>query len=193
MPIFPKVLNFFFMFMLAIASNAAAAENFESRARVLNHIQTFDVRGKVAYKQGSKGGSATIHWQQKGAAYDIALFGPLSSHTVYITGSPQGVKLRDSEGKVRYANNAETLVLETLNLKLPVSGLRYWLLGIPQPGGGEAEASFDAENHLRTLRQQGWTIHYESYNTIQGIDLPQKLSLIRGNVRLKFVLKHWSL
>ena len=54
------------------------------------------------------------------------------------------------------------LLEQTLGLRLPVTGLRYWVRGLPAPGP-TALLQTDAAGRLTRLEQNGWVIEYPSY------------------------------
>jgi outer membrane lipoprotein LolB len=80
---------------------------------------------------------------------------------------------------------------------LPLSGLRYWVLGIPEPKRGfERDAKrghLDAYGRLAKLRQGGWTIDYQQYQDTQPIELPQEIALSNRALKVKLVVSEWQL
>jgi outer membrane lipoprotein LolB len=51
---------------------------------------------------------------------------------------------------------------------------------------------FDAYHHLLTLSQQGWTIQYQRYSNVQGVDVPTKILLKNGELRAVIVISTWD-
>ena len=50
----------------------------------------------------------------------------------------------------------------------PLDSLRYWVLGVPEPGH-PAQESLDALQRLASLEQDGWQIqYYGSYMSLVG-------------------------
>ena len=81
---------------------------------------------------------------------------------------------------------------QVLGWQLPVTNLYFWVRGLPAPNSS-ASTTFDPYHHLIELEQQGWQIQYERYTAIQGIDLPSKLRLKRGQLQVKIVISSWKL
>ena len=73
----------------------------------------------------------------------------------------------------------------------PIDSLRYWVLGVPEPGH-PAQESLDSQQRLATLEQDGWQILYTDYMSVSGEWLPAKLTLQRLGVRLRLVVDGWS-
>ena len=83
--------------------------------------------------------------------------------------------------------------------------MRYWVLGIPEPGHGYEE-SIDDLGRLQTLRQSGWEIEFVDYRDFEGRELPRKflMTALPGSahivddqhnendeVRVKIIIKRW--
>lgn len=155
--------------------------------------QQFSVQGKIGFSDGRRGGSAMLRWEQVGDQYQVSLFGPLGSGVVQISGDKGGVTLKNGEGVLKTAKKAEALLKQELGLTIPVSGLSYWLQGLPAPGAPPREVLMDLEGHIWGVIQQGWTIRYQSYQSVNRVALPYKLVLQNGTIRLKFVLTAWKI
>ncbi len=86
------------------------------------------------------------------------------------------------------ATSAEILIQQMFGFSLPVSGLEYWLLGIPQPKIKYHKTLLN--NQLISLEQQGWRIQYVNY--VGGV--PQKLLLehYATNTKIKLIISKLS-
>lgn len=167
--------------------------NPEVRNQNLANLQDFEAVGKVGFSDGKQGGNANIVWEQHPQSYQIRLYGPLGSNTVQIKGESNRVSLTRTDGKIITASTPEALVRQELGWVIPVSGLRYWLRGLPAPGAAPKEMLLDNSNRLWQIDQQGWNIEYQAYKSIDGRDVPYKLLLTNGSIRLKFIFDRWSL
>lgn len=154
---------------------------------------SFEANGKVGFSDGKRGGNGSIEWQQMGEKYKIRLYGPLGSGSLQINGDNENISLVKEDGKISYAKNPEILVQKELGWTIPVSGLRYWIIGNPAPGKPPKLIQIDEDGRLWHLEQQGWTITYQGYQTWQNQDVPTKLILKNGPLRLKFILNYWEL
>ncbi|HLA74858.1 MAG TPA: lipoprotein insertase outer membrane protein LolB, partial [Gammaproteobacteria bacterium] len=83
--------------------------------------------------------------------------------------------------------------------RLPVSGLRYWVLGLPDPAAPPAaqDRELDGLGHLTRLRQSGWDIEFRRYSPVTTVDLPNKIFLTNqaAGVRLevRLAVEQWEL
>src|SRR5258708_2403368 len=82
-------------------------------------------------------------------------------------------------------------VARRMGLAPPLGSLRYWILGVPEPGH-PAKESVDSQQRLSTLQQDGWQIQYTDYMSVGGEWLPSKLTLQRQGVRLRVVVDGWN-
>ena len=113
-------------------------------------------------------------------------------YDLYITGRPGEVVLVQ-EGKAPLrAATPEDLELEQLGYDLPVAKLRYWIKGVPAPEG-RSTPSFNAENHLIALEQDGWTVQYLGYTNYATESLPTRIRIEKPPLRLDFVRLDWTL
>lgn len=154
-------------------------------------LPNFEVFGKVGFSDGRKGGNATLAWTQQGKNFQVRLYGPLGGGSILIDGQPGHITLVQPDGKSTVAKNPDVLVQTQLGLTIPVSGLQFWLRGIPAPGQPPLHIQRDAEQRIWEFFQQGWTISYQAYQSKKNIEFPLKLTLTNGPIRLKFIFHRW--
>lgn len=166
--------------------------SWKSRKQSLANLNAFEANGKIGFSDGQQGGHASVEWRQQHSDYFIHLYGPLGSGSVQIVGQANQVYLIQSNGQKIMAKTPEDLVQQAFGWTIPVSGLRYWLRGLPAPGSSPQQMQFDPQNRITQLVQNGWTVHYQTYQSQNGVDVPHKLTLKNGNIRLKFIFNQWS-
>lgn len=152
---------------------------------------SWQARGRLAASNGGKGGNAQFVWTQKGDSYQIKLFGPFGSGSVYITGHPTFVELKEANGKTTRAKSPEMLLKKIAGWQIPIDGLRYWLRGIPSPKAKTQSSQTNNAGVLQQMVQQGWHIVYEGHQE-GNPPLPNKLRLQNGNVKLKMIVTQWE-
>jgi outer membrane lipoprotein LolB len=154
----------------------------------------FSAQGKLGLKEGKRGSNVRFQWQQSEEQYSLALFsGFIGQGSIDISGDATQVILTEADGTKRQAKTPEALIEQTLNWSIPVSDLRYWLLGLPSPHTPIQSLQLDNEQRVWQLKQAGWTINYQSYRTLpDGTNVPYKLQLKNGSLSLKFVFTGWS-
>lgn len=131
-----------------------------------------------------------MNWVQQGAnSYQIRLMGPLGGGAVLISKKGNTITFQDGS-KITTSTNADELLLKQTGIRLPVNNLYYWVRGLPAPGGVQSE-KHDQFNHLIQLKQNGYTIDFNKYTSVKGIDLPSMIRLEGNGVMVKVVIKNW--
>lgn len=159
-------------------------------------ISSFALTGRIAVRYDGKRSSAGVHWKHETASDEILLLAPLGQTVARVTRSmpfpQQQLYTLDAEGRHYMAGDSESLTEQVLGWRLPMSGLSYWVLGLPMPG--EAFSSERADNgQLSLLRQDGWTIRYTRYAAETADSLPLRIALQRDNLKIKLLIDEWQI
>lgn len=164
--------------------------SWQTRQTQLNTVTSWELQGAIGVRAPSNSGSANVIWQQHDKDYDIRLFGPLGAGNTQISGGPDEVTLR-SKGKTQTAASPEALLYQELGWYVPISHMYYWVRGLPAPNL-QRQSQFDEYNHLIKLQQNGWTISYDRYTGIHGMDLPSRITMTNPDLRVRIVIKKWQ-
>jgi outer membrane lipoprotein LolB len=146
----------------------------------------------MAIAAGEHGGSGAFTWQQDAAVTRLSLRGPFGTGALEVTADGEAFTLADGSGQVLDAAQARSRLESRLGTALPVSNLRYWMLGVPAPGI-EAQVVDSPGEPRRLIEQTGWQIRYDEFMDSQGVILPARLTATSGSVRLKVIVDAWSL
>lgn len=185
--------------MLAGCAQKAAQQTFpmedawEIQQTDLNEIEHWQIRGKFSLIQPEQALSASLNWQQMTRdRYEIALIGPLGQGSVLLSGYPDKVIFKDAHGDTEEAFNAELLLYHHTGWSLPIESLYYWTRGLPDPHY-EYKYVLNSEGHLAHLAQHGWIVVYNSYQRVDGFDLPRKITLTYTDTRITLLLRTWQI
>jgi outer membrane lipoprotein LolB len=155
-------------------------------------ISSWEIRGAMAAKNKAKGWSATLNWTQSGPNnYQIRLIGPIGAGSVLIKKEGGTVSFQDGK-KRNTSSNADELLQKQTGIRLPVSNLYYWVRGLPAPGGVQSEHR-DPANNLVSIRQNGYTITFAQYTSVNGINLPKMVRLDGNGVMVKVIINNWRI
>lgn len=163
------------------------------RERRLSAIEHWVCVGRVGVSDGEESLNAALRWTQSRDRYRIRLSGLFGQGLMEISGSGAGVTLRTAERGALTAASPETLLLEEFGWRLPVSGLRYWILGVAVPETAVTSAEVDALGRLEHLEQSGWRIRYLEYRRIDGLDLPSRIELEHPQLSARIAVRSWQL
>ncbi len=165
----------------------------ELREQRLEAIRNWTCVGRVGATNGRDSLSASMRWVQNRDAYRIRLSGPLGQGLVDVIGSHAGVSLRTGDRGDFFAPSPEALLDEEFGWRLPVSGLRYWILGLPVPDAEVSSRELDVYGRITRLEQSGWRIEYLDYVQVEGVDLPARLELVHPELSARIAVRRWQL
>lgn len=136
-------------------------------------------RGSLLIHYNNQTNLGHFDWHEQNGCYNLQIRGPLSVGGVQIIGRPGHVTLQNGHSKnnrTLSASSPEKLLLTQLGWHIPITPLRFWILGLPAPKT-PAHIQLDTFNRLVVLEQSGWRIHFSRFVQINGIALPQRLNL----------------
>lgn len=180
-----------------------AQRNWAIRLSNIAAVQSFALQGRLA-ESGLTGARGNIDWSQSGERFDVHVSGPLGVGALALTGDPRSVEIRTKDG-VFVTGSPESFMQQRLGWSLPLMPLRYWVLGVPAPGRFDApdptesadgtprpRLLLDDAGRAQTIRQFGWQVDYEDYQTVGPLSLPKKLTLASGSRSFRIVIDQWS-
>lgn len=153
--------------------------------------QVFRLEGRIGVRYDGQGYFGNLHWRHAAGNDEILLLSPLGQAVAKIEHDEAGVRLEMSGHNYR-APDASALTEQVLGWRLPLEGLHYWIVGVPQPGSAATVERDEAMNVIR-LQQQGWNIEYRDYRQEGPYLLPSRLLLHHASVELKLVVDSWEL
>jgi len=160
------------------------------RRAQLQALDPFALTGRVAVAAGSEGFSAHLSWDQRGSRTTVELNGPLGIGGVHVTADGNVLHVESSQGQQLADDQARDELRSKLGFDPPLGSLRYWIVGAPDPGTPSVE-TIGADQRLTSLEQDGWQIVYSNYISAGQTWLPQRLTLQRGDVRVRVIVDQW--
>ena len=165
----------------------------EAHRAAVAAIGDFTASARVAFQATDRGASAKLRWRERGGRYSLVVEAPLGGGTFMLRERLEGVELVTADGSIDAGATPEALVERHLDLVLPVSGVRYWMKGVPDPGTEVAYLSLDDEGRARDLEQSRWRVSVLEYTMVDGIALPRRLFLARDEVKVRIVVDRWRI
>ncbi len=164
-------------------------ENRQKREQMIN----WQLTGRMGLRVPGESGTLSLEWLQEKAGYKLYLDGPLGTSVARIEGSQAGITLW-ADGKKYQGNSPETLLLKLTGWDLPVSLLRYWIVGIPAPKsaqGSEQSLQLNNQGLAEKINQNGWQVEYTAYKNFKGVTLPSRLRVSRGDIKVTLSIRKW--
>jgi outer membrane lipoprotein LolB len=167
--------------------------SWEVRRPQLQALMHFQLRGRVAVAAGSEGFNANLHWTQDGARSEVTLEGPLGVGGAQLTATGDELTVVTARGERVESAAAHAELTARLGFDPPLSSLRYWVLGVPDPAQPATESLDPAQQRLSGLTQGGWQVQYQSYESAGDGALPARLTLQRDAVRVRLLVDGWQI
>jgi len=163
----------------------------DARARVvaLTHWQ---LEGRIAVQTSSDAFQARLFWEHEKRQDRVRVSGPFSQGVLSIVVQDDLALIRDTSGETRVSRDIPSLLRKELGVAVPLSSLRYWVLGVAEPSV-PGQTRYDAFGQLRQLRQGEWALDFERYVRVGDFVLPEKLSVKGREVKLKLVVEDWAI
>ena len=159
-----------------------------SNAHAVSELRDWQARGRVGVSTEVQSGSGGFSWQQTAGVSEIQIHGPVGVGALSLLLDESGVKLLGSDGTYLNADAALLEMQSDLGASLPITLLRYWMLGVEAPG--EYHWLSPARN---LLEQAGWQISYEEWVRRGELRLPARIQLVNGTTRILLVVQSWNL
>jgi len=164
--------------------------DWESRREILGAMDEWEFAGRIGVSAGREGFNGQIWWRQDGIVFRARIGGPLGVGTIFINGDRRELTLTDSEGVVTELDDAEVELRQMYGWTIPLTSLRFWVLGIPDPAG-PAVTEFDADGRLTRLRQLNWQVDITQYREGGGQLMPRRLTAVNDDVKVRLVIDKW--
>lgn len=177
----------------AITPSVAPAEvvaGWPARRTQLQARAQFTAQGRIGVVAGADGFNGHLRWIQDGTRSTVSLDGPLGVAGVRIVDDAGALTVTNPSGEALDSQAAHDALVRRLGFEPPLSSLRYWLQGVPDPATVSTE-NLGAQGYLGTLTQSGWTVTFSDYRQTADGALPWKMTVARDAVRVKLVIEAW--
>ena len=182
----------------SVSTASSKTINWKARQSKLAARPYWELHARASITYRDENWPFGLVWQQKSANdYTMNIKHPVTkSELAKIVNTASGVSLSvTNTGKVYRDSSAERLIEKHLRIKLPVQGMRYWVLGIASPDYPVTSVKLDASGRPVLLKQAGWNILYAQYNSHKVDALPASIIVSRRSpeaVRVKMRVRQWK-
>ncbi len=176
-----------------LADEERAQALWEARQRALLDLDSWDVHARSALKLETGVYNIGIRWQRQAENSTILLEAPFGQGVFRIeSDASEKYRLRLPDGRVFENSSAESLLEDMIGWSLPISGLEYWIRGLPRPGSDYSHR-LDPNGRARSINQDKWSIGYLDYFAREeNLQLPRRVKLVNDNVTFKLIIEHWQ-
>jgi outer membrane lipoprotein LolB len=151
----------------------------EQRERLVT-FDRYNLTGRVAVAANGQGFTASLRYEQLPRESNLSLDGPLGIGGLRVTLEGEDLRIETSRGEKLDGVAAREELERRLGFPLPLAELRWWLLGVPAPGGDGTERMDIATKEITRFVQRGWSVTIEKRMAALGFSLPQRLTAERA-------------
>ncbi len=177
------------LLVITACSTTQVGEGVKYSKLTREHLYTLDkwvFRGRLALSGKKDAWQANIAWTHEVDNDEIKLSGLLGQGSTIIRLSIEEVVIDRGDGNVLSSKQSEDFINQQLGFIVPVRSLRYWALGLPEPGNAFA-ATYDG------FVQSGWLVEYKEEQAVNNEFLPRKITVSNERVKLKLIIDQWGL
>lgn len=157
-----------------------------SRPELISHydLQRWMFAGRIAVTSSKDSWTANIAWQHVAEHEHVKLSGPWGQGATTIDLNQHEIVINRGEDEQRSSTEPEIFIQQQLGVAVPLRALRYWVLGLPEPGR-------NFQDMVSGFYQNGWLVEYPQMYTDEHL-LPKKVIITHPKVKLKLVIDQWS-
>ena len=179
--------------VLSEEQQAQAQAIWAGQQQVMAQYNDWDMHSRAAIKLEGGAYNIGIRWQRDPDSFMILLEAPFGQGVFRLESKPGlAYRLRLPDGRVFDNLNAEALLEDVIGWSLPISGLDYWIRGMPRPGS-DFSHRVRADGRTRSIKQDQWDINYLDYFEQQeGSRLPRKIELVSDTITVRLIVERWQ-
>lgn len=142
----------------------------------------------IVTKQGSS--SSQLDWFNNNTNYAITIKNAITFGEIKINKQQNNISL-NYQDKTYQANSPNELLFRLTELKLPVSELEYWILGLPSPNMAIDKLELNEHAVVQELKQNHYKITYDDYMLENSYILPNKIIIKAPGLHIKIIIESW--
>lgn len=157
---------------------------------------TWRINGRISLINEQDNWYAKFNWLQHKQDFQISFTGPLGETELQISQINGHILLKTPSGEST-SDNLDQLLFQETGWKFPVSSLRYWSQGYPDPDIA-AQIKYNDQQQVSDIFQSGWHIQYPKRMQVEQLSggnilLPKKIIATEQNVKIKLIITSWHL
>lgn len=178
----------------ADAPRLTEAQRWALHREAVTTLDSWQARGKVAYRLPEDAGSAGLLWEQTGEQSEVRLSGPLGVGSTLIRNDGPLIRVRRDGIDRLYPADAAPWLPDGQLLPIPIASLHFWLRGVPDPSLS-LEQLETAAARAALIRQAGWVVTIRTYRAAGALALPERIEIRNetGEFSLTVLLRDWDI
>jgi outer membrane lipoprotein LolB len=205
-----KILFFGLLLVLVSACTTVPegpkqAVNLTAQLKKVADVNQWQMRGKIAFRQGKEGASVNLNWKNDSGDFDFRLTNFLGVTLVDLTVDNEQSVL-EADGETYKDAEPEPLIYQVTGMIVPVDSLLSWVKGLPLAGD---KYTLTDKGLVNTLESEcnycrNWQVSYDNYGSVETTNaeqvwLPHSITLTQQETenspktQLKIKIYQWTL
>ena len=181
------------------------AVNLTVQLEKVAQVQQWEMRGKIAFRQGKDAASLNLVWKNDSGDFDFRLTNFLGVSLVNLDVS-QHQSILKADGETYVDALPEPLIYQITGMIIPVDSLLSWVKGLPLRGDKFTLTEKGLVDTLESYCQgcRKWQVAYSNYGSVELDDgtsvwLPHSITLTQKEIpdmpktQLKIKIYQWTL
>lgn len=154
-------------------------------------LKQWCMKGRVAVRHQQQGWQSGLSWCRDDERSSLRFVGLLGQEVLAIEQQPGWIRIQEGDDLL-ISYQPERMLNERLGFSVPLTALRYWLVGVPEMrAAGVALSKLD--KNTSGFVQHGWEIKYLRFAEVEGLRMPTKIKLARAGLNLKIIIDQWHI
>jgi len=149
----------------------------------LYELSEWSFQGRISVSDENNAVSGSIEWLHRSKQENIKFSGPFGQGRAQIVLFENYVEINSAGERVSYFGDVDKVISSELGVALPVSSLKYWVLGLTSPGHSYKE-------FVGGFVQDGWRV---TYSSLQAQNMPRKIRVEKEEAKLKLIINQWGI
>ena len=159
----------------------------------LGGVYQWDLYARATVTLPGEAYNIGLQWKYKPEQYLLLIDAPFGQGVIRIEKTTsETYRLQLPDGRLLVNSSPEALLNDVIGWSIPISGLEYWIRGMPRPGS-EYSHRLNNKGLAREISQDEWVVTYiDRFETNQQVSLPRRLRLAHDSVTMKLVIERWK-
>lgn len=168
----------------------------QAQQAALSNFKQWKLSGRLAYRRGKEGFSASVRWQQTPEVSEVKLTNSLGIKLLELNITPAKATLYADDNEY-VADDAQQLLYDVSGWDIPVGLLINWIKALPDKDDiiQLNESGYIQQLSPQCLACRRWQITYHSYTQVDQLVLPHSLTvrdLSHANAFIKIKVSSWQ-
>tara|TARA_B100001057_G_scaffold76213_2_gene70932 strand:- start:11206 stop:11802 length:597 start_codon:yes stop_codon:yes gene_type:complete len=182
-------LNIFLIMMIYLLTGCAFSNQSlflkDNKDTLYPLFDEWKASGRFIFNHEKESINAKFIWKQETEEFELRILNSLGMRSVLFRGNDQGINSIDG------AASEDIIADEGLLELIPLSEMRFWLTGNPNPMIKFSTLSKDSENI--SFSQSGWNVKILENREIDSFYFPEKINISNSESSIIILISDWKI